>query len=384
MNKIDLINSIKKNFQSVQEMKIENAQAFAVSIRSSLEFAVKLFWQEKLGQIPTWTSANGRSDFNLNEALRDSRFSDYFERWTITYMHLIRQDCNDIIHGHKNLTVGTAKELIENLEKCLNAMEKLLGYSLIAPVTPIKEVPPMPKTTPKTNPNPTPPAKPISKPALKPTVKEPPKAKPTPKPTKTASNEPKKVEPPTKSRMILLEQTKRVVLRFMQIYPDCGVKGQGLAQTAIFDACGFNWGHYTDAPESDQEYWFLACLKDLEKDKVIGQDKTTKKWRLTVAGTEAKVDISEFAGLKVREVGEKIRKQSRGYVYEYMKSKLECSRNGTGLYYSELFLRCGFNWGDYVGAESFRQQYWFMALLRSLEKDGWAQCDPTGKRWKLL
>jgi len=131
MDKLDLIDSIKKNYKAVQAMKIENAQAFAVNIRSSLEFSVKLFWQEKLGKIPVWINSNGREDFNLNEAIKDSRFSNYFERWSITYMHLIRQDCNDIIHGQKDLTIGTAKELIENLEKCIKSIEKLLDCSII-------------------------------------------------------------------------------------------------------------------------------------------------------------------------------------------------------------------------------------------------------------
>lgn len=131
MDKLDLITSIKKNYKAVQAMKIENAQAFAVNIRSSLEFAVKLFWQEKLGKIPVWINSNGREDFNLNESIKDSRFSSHFERWTITYMHLIRQDCNDIIHGQKELTIGTAKELIENLEKCIKAIEKLLDCPII-------------------------------------------------------------------------------------------------------------------------------------------------------------------------------------------------------------------------------------------------------------
>ena len=34
MDKLDLIDSIKKNYKAVQAMKIENAQAFAVNIRS--------------------------------------------------------------------------------------------------------------------------------------------------------------------------------------------------------------------------------------------------------------------------------------------------------------------------------------------------------------
>ncbi len=133
MDKLDLIDSIKKNYKAVQAMKIENAQAFAVNIRSSLEFAVKLFWKEKLGKIPVWINY-GREEFNLNEAINNSNFSKHFERWTITYMHLIRQDCNDIIHGKKELTIGTAKELIENLEKCIKAIEKLLDCPIITSI----------------------------------------------------------------------------------------------------------------------------------------------------------------------------------------------------------------------------------------------------------
>lgn len=134
MNRSELIDSINKNYEAVREMKIENSQAFAASIRSSLEFAVKLFWQEKLGRIPVWVTFTGREEFILNEAMKDSRFINYFERWTITYMHLIRQDCNDIIHGQKKLTVDTAKELIVNLGKCIKAIEKVLGYSVITTI----------------------------------------------------------------------------------------------------------------------------------------------------------------------------------------------------------------------------------------------------------
>ena len=131
MDKVYFIDSIKKNYAAVQTMKIENAQAFAANIRSSLEFAVKLVWQEKLGEIPKCKNFNGRIEFNLSEAISDLRFSSCFERWTITYMHLIRQDCNDIIHGKKELTVATARELIENLEKCIKAIETLLNCSII-------------------------------------------------------------------------------------------------------------------------------------------------------------------------------------------------------------------------------------------------------------
>lgn len=131
MERNDLIEKIKLNYQTVQAMKIKNPQAFAASIRSSLEFAVKLFWKEKIGRIPVWITPKGNEEFNLKEAITDYRFSRHFDNFTIAYMHLIRKECNDIIHGAKDLIFSTAKELMVNLEKCIRAMEKLLDFSII-------------------------------------------------------------------------------------------------------------------------------------------------------------------------------------------------------------------------------------------------------------
>lgn len=383
MDKFDLINSIKKNYKSVQEMKIENSQAFAVSIRSSLEFAVKLFWQERLGKIPTWQTVNGRQDFNLNEAIRDSQFSNYFERWTVTYMHLIRQDCNDIIHGHKDLTVGTAKELIENLEKCLKAIEKLLGYSLIPPVNDLpkisKEPPQPPKTAqpPKTVQSP----KPTQPPATGNTGKN--KITPTAEKPKKGKESPAKGKETAKARSAVLQKTKDMVLRFMQIYPECGNKGTGLEQSVIFDSCGLSWGNQENATERNQQYWLVSCLKELETEWLVESDTSGRYWRLTARGAEKKVDISEFSGLKVRQAGEKLRSQAKACVYESMKSNSDCGRYGEGVSQLDLFRRSGLVWDEYGQPESAYQLYWFIGLIQSLEKEGWIRRDSFSQRWRL-
>lgn len=329
MDKLDLINSIKKNYKMVQEMKIENAQAFAVSIRSSLEFAVKLFWQEKFEKCPYG---------NLIDSINDSHFSKVFERWTITYMHLIRQDCNDIIHGKKDLTVSTAKELIENLEKCLKAIEQKLGVSIIS-VMQREETKQQTKTITKNN---------------------------------------------HSSNGMILQKTKNVVLRFMQKQPYCEIMARGLTQADIFRCCGFSWGQQENATVSNQQYWIVACLKELESEQLVQQDVGTKFWRLTKNGETATVDVSEFSGLKFSQVGEKIREQSKHLVLSYMKSNSNCARYGKGLRQAELFRLCGFDWGDYEKAESPRQQYWLVGLLRTLENEGLIQRDGVSKKWRMV
>lgn len=37
---------------------------------------------------------------------------------------------------------------------------------------------------------------------------------------------------------------------------------------------------------------------------------------------------------------------------------------------AKIFRECGFDWGCYPNATSSNQQYWIVALLRGLEKEG--------------
>lgn len=184
--------------------------------------------------------------------------------------------------------------------------------------------------------------------------------------------------------MDILQKTKNVILRFMQKQPHCAITARGLTQADIFRCCGFSWGQQENATVSNQQYWIVACLKELESEQLVQQDVGTKFWRLTNNGETATVDVSEFSGLKFSQVGEKIREQAKDLVLSYMKSNPNCTRYGKGLRQAELFRLCGFDWGDYEKAESPRQQYWIVGLLRTLENEGFTQRDSASKKWRLV
>ena len=170
----------------------------------------------------------------------------------------------------------------------------------------------------------------------------------------------------------------------MQKQPNCAIMARGLTQADIFRYCGFSWGYQENATESNQQYWIVACLKELECEELVQQDVGTKHWRLTKKGEIKTVDVSEFLGLKFSQIGEKIREQAKNIVLDYMKLTGDCARSGKGLRQAELFRVCGFNWGDYEKAEPTRQQYWVIGLLRTLEGEGVIYRDNVSKKWKLL
>ena len=189
---------------------------------------------------------------------------------------------------------------------------------------------------------------------------------------------------PKFTKQPILQKTKNVVLGFMRKNPNCSITSIGLTQSEIFHCCGFSWGYQESSTESNQQYWIVACLKELEFEGLVQQDIATKFWRLTEKGTSIVINITEFAGLKIRQAGEEIRKQSKMLVLDYMKSNEDCAYYGKGLRQAQLFRLCGFDWGEYEKAESSRQQYWIVGLLRTLEKEGLVQRDGVSKKWRLV
>ncbi len=75
-------------------------------------------------------------------------------------------------------------------------------------------------------------------------------------------------------------QIKDLVLMFMKSTDECSVNGEGLKQAEIFRECGLDWGTYENATSSNQQYWIVGLLRDLEKDGLVQKDIATKKWRL--------------------------------------------------------------------------------------------------------
>ena len=135
----EFISTIKRNYKETKNFLIENPTSLAGSIRATLEFAVKLFWLKKYDKEPVWV-VNDKEAFNLHNAIKDEKFSKCFNDFLISDMHAIRQTCNDILHNGKELTMDTAKELSERLEKCIQAIEETLELRIITSKNHTKEL----------------------------------------------------------------------------------------------------------------------------------------------------------------------------------------------------------------------------------------------------
>ena len=76
------------------------------------------------------------------------------------------------------------------------------------------------------------------------------------------------------------EQSKAIVIEFMSRCTNCKIASEGKTQTELFKECGFDWGKYDKAPSTQQQYWFIALLRELEKENKIEQTKESGPWRL--------------------------------------------------------------------------------------------------------
>ena len=73
---------------------------------------------------------------------------------------------------------------------------------------------------------------------------------------------------------------KELVLDYMKNSPDCAVHADGLKQAEIFRQCGLDWGEYPNATSSNQQYWIVALLRELESEGKVQRDVDSKKWRI--------------------------------------------------------------------------------------------------------
>jgi hypothetical protein len=74
---------------------------------------------------------------------------------------------------------------------------------------------------------------------------------------------------------------KALVLEFMQASNDCRPTGSGMRQAQIFRECGLDWGEYANATSSNQQYWVVALLRELEVEGKIERTYDSGPWRLT-------------------------------------------------------------------------------------------------------
>ena len=131
MNEQDLIKTIRDSYSdTVKISKIENSQGFIGTTRTALESAVKLFWLKQYGKIPVWIK-NGKEEFNLNSAITDSKFSQFFNRLHLSDMHAIRQICNATLHEGEKIPPELTNELIDRLKKSVNAIATVLKVEIL-------------------------------------------------------------------------------------------------------------------------------------------------------------------------------------------------------------------------------------------------------------
>ena len=62
----------------------------------------------------------------------------------------------------------------------------------------------------------------------------------------------------------LRAQAKALVLEFMFASDLCQPGREGMRLSPIFRACGFDWGDHTKATSSNQQYWVVALMRQLE------------------------------------------------------------------------------------------------------------------------
>ncbi len=77
---------------------------------------------------------------------------------------------------------------------------------------------------------------------------------------------------------------KSLILDFMDKQVDCQSTSDGLKQAQIFRACGLSWGDQEKATESNQQYWVIAALRELEAQHKVEQVSNAGPWRLVKEG----------------------------------------------------------------------------------------------------
>jgi hypothetical protein len=76
------------------------------------------------------------------------------------------------------------------------------------------------------------------------------------------------------------KHAKQLVFDFMDSNFMCEVSGSGMKQAEIFRECGFDWGDYEKATSSNQQYWIVALLRELEAEGKIEQIRPSGPWRI--------------------------------------------------------------------------------------------------------
>jgi hypothetical protein len=84
------------------------------------------------------------------------------------------------------------------------------------------------------------------------------------------------------------------------------------------------------------------------------------------------------------ERGKELRSIAKSLIIDYMKATYSCQPKSEGMKLAEIFRNCGFDWGNYPKATSTHQQYWVVALVRELQKEGKVEQVKESGPWRLV
>lgn len=73
---------------------------------------------------------------------------------------------------------------------------------------------------------------------------------------------------------------KQLVLEYLHSHPDGHSGHLGVKQAEVARACGLVWGDYPKATNSNQQYWTVALLRELEVEEIVEQVRDGGPWRL--------------------------------------------------------------------------------------------------------
>ena len=97
-------------------------------------------------------------------------------------------------------------------------------------------------------------------------------------------------------------QAKKLVLEFMKATDVCQPGQPGMQLAKIFRACGFDWGEYPKTTSSNQQYWIVAAVRELEAEGELEQVSKSGPWRIRQPSKQvfSEIPTSQLTGAVYR------------------------------------------------------------------------------------
>ena len=79
----------------------------------------------------------------------------------------------------------------------------------------------------------------------------------------------------------LRNRAKELALSVLKTHPDAQKNGNGVKQAEVFRLSGLDWGEKRKATSSNQQYWVVALLRELEEEGLVEQIEDRGPWCLS-------------------------------------------------------------------------------------------------------